>query len=302
MKMHVFLVAILLACAAVVCCAQTANISDWLGLIGKKECAQAKALCTLFVGSENLNEKVEAQKCLANVALCGHDILSLEGNEVGGGSMHGSYTQEAVDEALAHLNTGIKLAPQDLTIHMGRLHILEVSGRYQEMVKALDESCTLYQGNETPKPWLAYAPELADLGQLSAGVEFMKVLDKHYPKNGDIVSNIGAFLSMQKKFNEAIPYLQNAVELAPNDSLNAWDLGHAYDASDQVDLADKWYRKALALPPDQDMPTEVHCLYAEFVEKKLKDRPRACTLEKASCEKDKQTACVPVTSAPVAAH
>jgi tetratricopeptide (TPR) repeat protein len=300
--MHVFWVAILFASAAADCCAQEGKISDWTKLIDKKDCTQAKDLCTRFSESAILSERVESQKCLANVALCGNDIVFLEGNETGGGSIHGSYKPEAVAEALTHLGHGIELAPQDLTIHLGRLHILEVSGRYEQMVKALDESCTLYHGKDAPNAWLAYAPELADLGQLSAGVDFMKVLDKHYPNNSDIISNIGAFLSMQKEFSKAIPYLQKSVELAPKDPMNAWDLGHAYEYTEQIELADKWYTKALSLPQTQDVPGEARCLYAEFVEKKLKDLPRACTLEKANCEKEKQAACAPAALAPTPAH
>jgi tetratricopeptide (TPR) repeat protein len=135
-----------------------------------------------------------------------------------------------------------------------------------------------------------------DLGQYNAGLELMKVLDKHYPNNPDIIANIGGFLLYLKRTGEAIPYLQKAVDLAPQDSLNAWDLGRAYDYSDQVALADKWYQKALSLPPDRDMESDAPCLYAEFVETKLKDRPRACTLEKQKCPAEKQTACAAPTS------
>lgn len=273
--------------------AQSENLSDWTKLIDGKKCKAAKALCGKFVESKKIAQQVEAQKCLANAALCGHGILYLEGNESGGGTIRGSYKPKALDEALAHLNLGIKLAPQDLSIHLGRLHVLEVSGRYDEMIKALDESCSIYKGKDAQDAWLPYAPELANLGQYSVGVDFMKVLDKHYPDSPDIIANIGAFLLYLKRFDEAIPYLQKAAALAPEDSLNAWDLGRAYDYSNQIALADKWYQKALSLPPDRDMASDAQCLYAVFVETKLKDRTRACTLEKQSCAAKQQTACVP---------
>jgi tetratricopeptide (TPR) repeat protein len=159
------------------------------------------------------------------------------------------------------------------------------------MIKALDESCGIYKGNDAPDTWLGYATEVMDLRQYNVGLDLMKVLDKHYPDSPDIVANIGGFLLYLKRDQEAIPYLQKAVELAPEDSLNAWDLGRAYDYSDQIALANKWYQKALSLPPDKDMESDVPCLYAEFVEKKLNDRPRACTLETQNCPAEKQTAC-----------
>lgn len=275
------------------CAAQSGTLSDWPKLLDKKDTKAAQALCAGFTLSKNIAQQVEAQKCLANVALCGNDVVLLEGDDAGGGSIRGGYKPEAVDEALVHLNLGLKLAPQDLSIHQGRLHVLEASGRYDDMVKALEESCTVYTGKDALEAWLAYAPELADLRQYETGLEFMKVLDMHYPNSPDIIGNIGAFFSMLKKPTEAIPYLQKAADLAPKDPINAWDLGRAYDYTDQVPLADKWYQKGLSLDADPDRRKESSCLYAVFVEKKLHDRDRACTLEKASCSSDEQTACAP---------
>jgi tetratricopeptide (TPR) repeat protein len=273
------------------CVAQSGNLSDWPKLLDNKDSKAAKALCTAFVDSKDLAQQVEAQKCLANVALSGNDVILLEGDNAGGGSIRQGYKPEAVDEALVHLNLGLKLAPQDISIHQGRLHVLEISGRYSEMVKALDESSSAYKGKEVPDAWLAYAPELADLRQYETALEFMKVLDKHYPNSPDIIGNIGAFLMMLKKPAEAIPYLQKSVDLAPKDAVNAWDLGRAYDYTDQIALADKWYQKGLSLPSDPDQPKDSACLYAQFVEKKLHEKERACTLEKKNCSTEEQTAC-----------
>lgn len=293
MKIGIFTLAAF--CATLPCAAQSGNLSDWTKLIDSRQCEAAKGLCTKFVDSANITDQAEAQKCLSNVALCGHDLIQLEGDDAGGGNLHGSYSPEAVDEALLHLNLGIKLAPQDLSIHKGRLYLLEISGRYDDMIKALDESCGIYKGNDAPDTWLGYAPEIADLGHFEVGLELMKVLDRHYPNTPDIVANIGGFLLMMKKPADAIPYLQHSVQLSPQDSLNAWDLGRAYDYTDQIGLAEKWYQKALSLPQDRDMESDVPCLYAEFVEKKLKDRTRACRLQKQNCLAEKRTACATST-------
>ena len=291
------LVVLAIFCASFLCAAQSGSLSDWTKLIDKKQCEAANSLCTKFVDSTSITEQTEAQKCLSNVALCGHDLIQVEGDDSGGGNLHGSYTPEAIDEALVHLNLGLKLAPQDLSIHKGRLYLLEISGRYDNMIRALDESCTIYKGKDAPDTWLPYAPEIADLGHFEVGLGLMKVLDRHYPNTPDIVANIGGFLLMVKKPADAIPYLQQSVQLSPQDSLNAWDLGRAYDYTDQLELAEKWYQKALSLPQDRDMESDVPCLYAEFVENKLKDRPRACHLEKHSCPVGQRTACAASTPA-----
>ncbi len=287
-KVFIFVLPILIPMA--VCC-QSAKIQDWTKLIDASKCEEAKKLCTPFVESKVISEQAEAQKCLANVALCGNSIIQLQGDDAGGGTIAGGFKPEAVDQALKHLNLGIQLAPQDLSIHMGRLHILEVSVRYEEMVKALDESCGIYKGKDAFDAWMAYAPELADLRQYQVGVDFMKVLDKHYPDNPDVIGNIGAFLNMLKKDDESIPYLQKSAQLAPKDPTNAWDLGRAYDYAGKIELADTWYQKGISMMEDAGQRKQSSCLYAIFVETKLKDRARACAMEKKDCGEEEQKAC-----------
>jgi tetratricopeptide (TPR) repeat protein len=175
---------------------------------------------------------------------------------------------------------------------------MEVAGRYDAMIKALDESCTVYQGKDGLDAWLNYAPELMDLRQFDVGLEFMKILDKHYPNNSDVLGNIGAFLDMMKRDTEAIPYLEKAVALAPNDAINTWDLGRAYDYAGQIKEADTWYNKALPLMTDPAQKKNSLCIYAEFIENKLNDLSRACKLQRANCDKEKRTACAATKVAP----
>jgi tetratricopeptide (TPR) repeat protein len=277
--------------ATIFCLAQHPSANEWQRLLDANKITEAKGLCTKWSKSTQLSQRVEAQKCLANVALCKGSILSLTGNDTGGGSLGNGYTPEAVNEALKHLNEGIHLAPQDLSIHQGRLHVLEVAGRFNDMAKALDDSATIYQGKDALEEWLSYAAELADMGQAHAGLEISLVLDKHYPNSHDVIGNIGAFHSMLKEPDQALSFLQKAVEIAPADPIDTWNLGHDYDKLDQIELADKWYTVAIKLDPEGKNLPGRNCLYAEFVETKLKDRDRACKLEKISCEEGRQTAC-----------
>ena len=181
------------------CTGQTLSFADWFKLIDAHQCDAARELCARFVDSADLKQKTESQKCLANVALCGNSVVLLRGDDIGGGTLSGGYKPEAVDEALAHLNAGIKLSPQDLSIHQGRLHVLEASGRYSDMLTALDDSCTTYQGSGALEAWLAHSAELADLRQYQYALEFMEVLNRYYPDSPDVLGNIGAFLSVLKK-------------------------------------------------------------------------------------------------------
>jgi Flp pilus assembly protein TadD len=103
---------------------------------------------------------------------------------------------------------------------------------------------------------------------------------------------------MLKRDQEAISYLKRAVELAPNDPINTWDLGRAYDYSGEPALADHWYNNGIALMTDPGQIRQSRCTYAEFVEKKLKDATRACKLQNENCEPDQRTACIADSSGP----
>ncbi len=294
MKTGCFVLALI--CSSLPCAAQSGNLSDWPKLIKNKDADGARALCMPFETSKVVAEQVEAEKCLANVALIGADTVRMDKDENGQVVIFDEYIPEAVDDSLSHLNRGLQLAPQDLTIHQGRLHVLEISRRYGQMAKALDESCTIYKGTGVPDAWLDYSSELMHLGQYQAGLELTKVLDNHYPNNPDILGNMGALLSVLKRDPEAIEYLKRATDLAPKDPINAWDLGREYDYAGQTPLADQWYQKAISLDTDPDQRKDEWCLYAVFIEKKLNDRARACTLEKQNCPADHQTACAAPTS------
>jgi tetratricopeptide (TPR) repeat protein len=269
---------------------------DWGKLLDAKKYQQARALCVGWTQSKLLATRVEAEKCLANVELYEGQELSLMGNDTGGGTLGEGYKPEAIDKALVHLNKGIALAPQDLSIHQGRLHVLEVVGRFDDMAKALDESVTIYQGPNALQSWMAYDFELGDAGQATAGLQIAEVLNRHYPNNHEIIGNIGAFHDMLKQWDQGFPYLKQAVMLSPNDPLDNWNLGWAYAHLEQSEEADKWMSKAIQLDPTEKQTPGCKCLYANFVDKQLHDALRACTLEKASCEADRQTACAKPTS------
>jgi tetratricopeptide (TPR) repeat protein len=295
--MKVLYVTLAVLYATLPCASQSGSLSNWTKLLNPKDAKAARELCTGFEQSKVLAEQVEAEKCLANVTLIGADTVRLQNDENGHPIMFDEWIPEAIDESLSHLNRGIQLAPQDLSIHQGRLHVLEISKRYSDMVKALDESSSIYKGKEAPDAWLAYASELNDLHQYKVALDFSQVMDKHYPDNPDIVSNVGAFLSILGRDKEAIPYLEKAVEMAPTDPINVWDLAREYDFAGQPEKAETWYQKALALDSDAERKKNNSCMYAEFIERKLHDLPRACSIQKQDCPSEKQTACSPPTAA-----
>jgi tetratricopeptide (TPR) repeat protein len=281
---------------ASLCHAQTS--SQWQKLIEARKYKQAEVLCSSLSRSTELGKRIEAEKCLANVELCKGSQINLTGNDTGGGSIGSGYSPETVRAALVHLNRGIELAPQDASLHQGRLHVLESAGMFHAMNQAVDESATIYKGTDALKMWLAYDYELGDMGEAKAGLEFAEVLDRHFPNSHDVLGNIGAFHNMLKEHTQALPFLKRALDLAPNDPIDAWNLGWTFNSLDQIEEADKWMSKALALDPEGTQTPGSGCLYAEFVETKLHQKERACALEKVGCEESRQTACVATPGKP----
>jgi tetratricopeptide (TPR) repeat protein len=265
---------------------------DWQALVKAGKCKQARTVCGSWIKANDISRQVEGHKCLANAAFCGaQQIVTLERNDAGGGLMFGGYTREVIDEALVHLNAALKLAPQDLSIHQGRLHVLETSSRYSEMTNALDESCKTYKGPGGADPWIDYTSELFEDKHYQASLALLEVLVKYYPNDHEVLGNLGAVHAALKNDDKAILYLRKALELAPEDFVDTWNLARLYDFTEKLELADQWYRKALGLESDPDKKREQSCAYAGFVEKKLKDSARACELQKASCPLEEQTSC-----------
>lgn len=273
--------------------AQQEESNEWQKLIAVEKYSEARALCSAWLDSPDATRKAEAHKCLANVVLSGKDkqVVILQRDDLGGAVMQATFKDEVLNEALKHLDEGLRLAPQDLSIHQGRLHLLEVSMRYEQMATALDESCRIYKGADALQAWLAYPGELFEDNHLKASISLLKVLDQHFPNDHEVLGNLGAAYSMLKEDDKAIKYLQKAVDLAPNDPIDTWNLGRLYDFMGNVQMAEHWYQKALSLDTDAKRRRSNTCLYAKFVEQKLRDPKRACELQKENCEAKERTAC-----------
>lgn len=264
--------------------------NQWGELISQNNIEEARSLCTAWLAKGAVAYQTEAHKCLANVELSGVSTLRLEGSDQRGAIFSG-FGGEGVDRAVQHLREALLLSPDDLSIHQGRLHVLLMSGRYEQSIDALKESIELYKAEDGIEAWLSYSQYFYDLRQYEGAVSFLKVLEQSYPEDHRVIANIGAFLSLLERDDEALPYMRKAVQLNPKDSLNAWNLGRHLDYMGNVEEADKYYTKAINLANDTSQKQNYLCVYSEFVGTKLKDRKRACQIQKSSCDATKRSAC-----------
>jgi tetratricopeptide (TPR) repeat protein len=261
----------------------------WGALIDHDKTRELPALCEPWLKSPNRLLVAEGHKCLANFELAGAGTTRIEGDKAGGVILSG-YKGPGVEAALAHLDAGIAASPDDLSIHQGRLHVLEASGNAQRMSAALEQSLAVYRGPDALDAWLAYTGELEEARQLESGVAFLRVLLKRYPDHHEVVGNLGAFLQELGKRDEALPLLRRAVELAPDDAYDNWNLGDTLSQGPDKAGAETFMRRALAHASEKDRG-EMSCKLGRFLEAERGNPAEACTLEKAGCEKGDHPAC-----------
>lgn len=267
------------------------NVHTWEELLAAKEYADADKLCSDWARSDDRQYLTEAYKCLANLALINSSMMYIEKNDRGG-LMRGGYTQEATERAIGYLEKGIDLSPDDLSIHQGRLHVLMMAGRYHDTAGALEDSLKRYSGEDALESWLDYSPRFYSAGQFDAGITFLKVLEQKYPVEHRIKANIGAFLAMLERDEEALEYSREAVNLNPDDPINNWNLGRLYDYTGRIKDAEKYYSKSIELmKKNNDTGNEYFCIYAGFTYEKLNARERVCSFFKEYCPKESPEEC-----------
>lgn len=254
---------------------------DWMPLIRGGEYLKARSTCEPWLGSEDAGTRAEAHKCLANVelGLAGGAKTRIEGDRKSGGYMGPGYDEETASKAVEHLDQAVLLAPQDLSIHQGRLHVLMLAARYQDMARALEESAKLYQGRGAMDAWLAHPAELFNRRQFEAAIALLRVLDGLHPDDHRVAGNMSAAYAMLEQDEEALAWATKAVRLAPDDPIDTWNLARIHDYMGRPELADAAYQRSLALQTGEQRKRST-CVYADFVQSKLRDAKKACQLQK----------------------
>jgi len=248
---------------------------------------EARAACEGWLKTRKDSPSLaEARKCLANVELADAQSIRLGKEQLTAG-----FGGPAVDRALQQLGLALALSPADLSIHQGRLHVLLRSGRFGELDAALQDSLKRLGKKTSLNPWLPYADELRQLGEVEAALSFSQILAKRFPRDHRSIGNVAAFLAELRRDDEAIGYAQRAVALAPHDPIDLWNLGALYEHKGKLAQADSAYRRSLASEKNADARADRECRYASFLETKRGKRQTACELQKKSCPTDRRSAC-----------
>ncbi len=273
--------AISLIVALTVVAGSTVTSGDWMPLIRGGEYQRARSVCEPWLASKDAGTRAEAHKCLANVelGLAGGAMVRIEADPKTGGYLGTGYDAEGAGRAVKHLDQAALLEPQDLSIHQGRLHVLMLAARYEDMARSLEESAKAYRGRDAMDAWLAYPNELFQRRQFKPAIALLLVLDRLYPDDHRVAGNLSAAYAMLEQDEEALAWASKAVKLAPDDPIDNWNLARTYDYTGKPALADAAYQKSLALQTGEQRKRST-CIYAEFVHSKKQDRQGACKLQK----------------------
>jgi Flp pilus assembly protein TadD len=254
----------------------------WHALTRAKKGDEARALCTPWLTSASKPLAAEGHKCLANVELIGTFKVRVgRGTPDAPPSM--GYEGPGVDRAIDHLTQAIALAPDDLSMHLGRLHVAINSARAADAPKLLADSLQRYNGPDATDDWLAASQELSEQRLGEVGLAYLRVLEKRAPNDHRVVGNIGAVLVSLKRDDEALRYLRRAVELAPDDAIDTWNLGRFHDRHGDRKSAEPLYRRAVSLEKNPERHQDMACNLGRFLAADPATHAEGCALAEKEC-------------------
>ncbi|HEY6307051.1 MAG TPA: DUF3857 domain-containing protein [Candidatus Angelobacter sp.] len=102
---------------------------------------------------------------------------------------------------------------------------------------------------QQPLPYKMLAFALTSLGRRSEAIQVWQDLAKVEPENQDIPTNLGALLMAEKRYGDAVPYFESAVNSNPKRIVPLLGLATAYLQSGQDEKASAAFNSALQLAP-----------------------------------------------------
>jgi tetratricopeptide (TPR) repeat protein len=272
------------------------RMSDWMPFLENGAIDDAERACQAWLTSEIAQTRAEAHKCLANVQLAhGKTSIGMEAVDDDGSGrvaiMREALDTEATKKAADHLDIALKLAPGDLSIHQGRLHMLSSAGLYDRMMGAADESVGMYRtGDALGDVWLAYFVELYERGVYRRAIEYMKVLYKHYPRDHRAAGNISALYMEVGDFKGGLPWAKKAVALAPEDVIDRVNLARIEHMTGDLKAARRDFDVAMKLSADDDRKALVRCWYSDLLIEQKQEK-KACALQREAGDGCSTSAC-----------
>jgi tetratricopeptide (TPR) repeat protein len=262
----------------------------------KREAEKEKARCEQAVRAPEPDRQVEGHLCLARLALAADTPVMMPVRDRRGQvAMRPAPGDAAASEALAHYKAARKLAPGRIDVHREILKLVVRTRRALELPAEVRECVALVpRAKRDALLEDALQPtfyQLTEDARFEEALAMGRVLEKEYPRSNQVVSNVGGTLMSLGREDEALPYLERAVALAPKDPIDRWNLGQWRAKHGRLKDADRDFAKAVSLATKPAEQKELGCRHASFVWVELQDRKRACELQKRYCNETARGAC-----------
>ena len=186
------------------------------------------------------------------------------------GSTH--YDEEDIIKAVEYLDRGIKIAPNRLDIHFGKIHILNEIENYKDAGQALRAVLEISKKNNNEWFWInnekmentehhflhviqpyygawLKADTKESLAQVKQCAEKQIEL---YPKHIYAYNNLAVSHYAQGQSQEALRYFLQAEKIEPNDSRVLFNLAHLYREMNDPQKAKEYLTKILAVGDEQE--------------------------------------------------
>ena len=172
--------------------------------------------------------------------------------------------QGRTNEAIAHLQTALRLAPNFAEAHCNLGVALGATGHPDEALDHLNEALRLAPGNAHPHYSLGAL--LLKQGQVDAAATQFQAALKLDPHYAEAHRDLGVALGRQGRLEEAIGHLQQALRLVPGDAETRCSLGVTLGKQGRLEEAIGQFREALKVKPDC---AEAHCGLGTALSRKM---------------------------------
>jgi tetratricopeptide (TPR) repeat protein len=160
---------------------------------------------------------------------------------------HGA-NREEVDEALIHLNEGLRLRPDDL---LPLWYFATVFFNQDKTDAAVEQLRTMLAGNANRDDAHYYLGLVADRqGRIQEAASQYQDALRGNPNNAEAYHKLGLILVRRGKLDEAAAYFQKAVRLKPTFDMARCNLGVALDLQGKTSQAIAQFEEALRLKPN----------------------------------------------------
>ena len=166
-----------------------------------------------------------------------HDLLGLEWLEAGG-----------LDQALAHLDEAVRIAPDYLDARANLAAALSRAGRHEEAVDQRRE--VLRRRPRDPDAHAHLGLALGRLGRHEEALASLAEALRLAPDNPVALRGSGVALTRQGKNEQAIAYLRRALRVDPGDAETHVNLGTVFLRQDELERAEAEFEEALRIDPD----------------------------------------------------